>query len=144
MFLEILAGVPQGSILGPVLFNIFLNDFVDIFTKTEPHNFADDNTLSAFSENLRDLVEKLECDSDKAIKWFIDNHMIANPDKFKAIILYKDRRDTSGTKLTINNAEILSEKDATLLGIDIDNKLSFDNYISQMCKQAATILNALK
>ena len=70
--------------------------------------------------------------------------MIANPDKFKAIILYNDRRDTSGTKLTINNAEILSEKEVTLLGIDIDNKLSFDNYISQMCKQAANILNALK
>ena len=144
MFLEILAGVPQGSILGPVLFNIFLNDFVDIFKETEPHNFADDNTLSAFSDNLSSLVEKLECDSDKAIKWFTDNHMIANPDKFKAIILYKDRRDTSGIKLTINNAEILSEKDVTLLGIDIDNKLSFDDYISMVCKKSANILNALK
>ena len=61
--------------------------------------------------------------------------MIANPDKFKAIIIYKDRRDMSGTKLTINNAEILPEKEVTLLGIDIDNRLSFDDYISTICKK---------
>ena len=144
MFLEILAGVPQGSILGPVLFNIFLNDFIDIFKETEPHNFADDNTLSAFANNLNTLIEKLEGDSGKAIKWFTDNHMIANPDKFKVIVLYKDRRDTSGTKFNINNANILSEKEVTLLGIDIDNRLSFDNYLSNICKKASNILNALK
>ena len=144
MMLEILAGVPQGSILGPVLFNIFINDFIDIFKETEPHNFADDNTLSAFSSNLDSLVEKLEGDSDKAITWFTNNHMIANPDKFKAIIIYKDRRDTSGIKLNINNSEIFSEKQVTLLGIDIDNKLSFEDYISIICKKASNILNALK
>ena len=70
--------------------------------------------------------------------------MIANPDKFKAIVIYKDRRDTSGTKLNINDAEIVSEKEVTLLGIDIDNKLSFDNYLSKICKQASNIFNALK
>ena len=144
MFLEILAGVPQGSILGPVLFNIFINDFIDIFKKTDPYNFADDNTLSAFSDNLSSLIEKLEHDSDKAIKWFVNNHMIANPDKFKAIVIYKDRRDTSGIKLNINNAEILSEKDVTFLGIDTANKLSFDKYISEICSKSSNILNALK
>ena len=144
MFLEILAGVPQGSILGPVLFNIFLNDFIDIFKNTDPNNFADDNTLSAFANNLNNLIEKLESDSDKAIEWFTDNHMIANPDKFKAIIVQKDRRDTSGIKLNINNTEIFSEKEVDLLGIAIDNKLSFDPYISKTCKKASNILNALK
>ena len=70
--------------------------------------------------------------------------MIANPDKFKAIIIQKDRKDTSGIKLNINNTEILSEREVTLLGIDIDNRLSFDGYLSKICKQASNILNALK
>ena len=143
-FLEIQAGVPQGSILGPVLFNIFINDFIDIFKNTEPHNFADDNTLSTSADSLDILIKKLETDSDVAIKWFGKNHMIANPDKFKAIIIQKDRKDTSGIKLNINNTEILSEREVTLLGIDIDNRLSFDGYLSKICKQASNILNALK
>jgi hypothetical protein len=100
--------------------------------------------LSTSADSLDILIKKLETDSDVAIKWFKENHMIANPDKFKAIIIQKDRKDTSGIKLNINNTEILSEKEVTLLGIEIDNRLSFDGYLSKICKQASNILNALK
>ena len=144
MFLEILAGVPQGSILGPILFNIFLNDIIEIFKNTNVKNFADDNTLSSHAKNLECLIKNLEIDSDIAINWFTDNHMIANPDKFKAIVITKNGQDTTGTKLKINNEVIDSSSEVTLLGVVIDNKLSFVPHISKMCKSASSILNALK
>jgi hypothetical protein len=142
--LDIIAGVPQGSILGPILFNIFLNDIIEIFESTKPANFADDNTLSSHATSIERLIQNLENDSEKAINWFIENHMIANPDKFKAIIIHKNGQDTTGIPLRINDQEIQSSKEVNLLGICIDNKLSFDSHISAICQTAAKILNSLK
>ena len=143
-FLEILAGVPQGSILGPILFNIFINDFVDIFENADIHNFADDNTLSAHSRATEEVVKCLEDESIVAIDWFTDNHMIANPGKFKAIIIKKDGSDTTGTELFINNNTVHSSSDVVLLGLTIDNKLNFKMHISGLCRKAAGNINALK
>ena len=143
-YMDVLAGVPQGSILGPVIFNIFLNDMSNIFEKCNLNNFADDNTLDDHASNVPDLVNSLENDSQRAIDWFKMNHMIANPDKFKAIIIEKSGRDTSGIELNINNEIIRTLKEVTLLGIIIDNKLSFSIHISKICKMAANQLNSIK
>ena len=67
---EIISGVPQGSILGPVYFNLSINDLFFFIEKASMHNFADDNTLSAWGETVSKLIDTLESESNIAIDWF--------------------------------------------------------------------------
>ena len=88
-FNDIISGVPSGSVVGPILFNAFFNDF--FYATCHIHNFADDNTLSSFAKTFDKLKEILESESECAIEWFTRNGMFVNPDKFKAFVIDKKR-----------------------------------------------------
>ena len=83
--MKIISGAPQVSIVDPTLYNAFLSDFFYTIRKAFAHNFTDGDTLNVFAKTIHELVHSLKLGSKTAIKWFSENKMIVNPDKFKAI-----------------------------------------------------------
>ena len=94
-FQNVFSGVPQGSIVSPTLFNCFFNDFFSFSDKASVHNCADDNSLSAFESNIKNLKSILGSESKKAIAWFQANKMIAYPSKFQGIIIDQKKETKS-------------------------------------------------
>ena len=101
-----ISGVPQGCILGPILFNLFINDLYYFINVENLHNFADDNMLTDQAESLIALVQKLQILGEQAMDWMKENHMIANPSKFHTILF---STDTAGIPIKIKDQEIVSK-----------------------------------
>ena len=138
---ELKVGVPQGSVLGPILFNIYLNDLLWTIEDSDVCNFADDTTLYACDKELARVKEKLELSSKVAIEWFKINYMKLNSDKCKFIICGKKDHSES---IMVGGSEIKEESCVKLLGIYIDNKLNFDFHISKIVKKANSKIAVIK
>ena len=140
---DIIKGVPQGSILGPLLFNIFINDLFHFVNKCNLYNYADDNTLSKSDKSLDQVIAALHDDSRSLINWFKSNKMQANPEKFQALSV-GNKTHNENIVFNLDGIKISAEDEVKLLGITIDFKLSFNTHISNICKKAARQLNVLK
>ena len=85
-FNKTISGVPQGSIVGLILFDCFFNDFYYFIKNPNVHSFTDDNTLTTFAQNVGTLKSVLESESKIVIDWFETSKMIVNPGKFQSIL----------------------------------------------------------
>lgn len=136
-------GVPQGSILGPLLFNIFINDLLYLEVNSKIYNYADDNTLSFTHTDIKEIHIKLKADCLKVMNWFQINNMKANADKFQVMFLYKKDSEIIPS-LEIGDCSIQASSSIKILGIEIDDKLNYDIQANDTCNQASKQVNALK
>ena len=126
---ERISGVPQGSILGPLFFNIHLCDLFFIIEKFDIANFADDNTPYVTGENISSVVKLLEEVACATFQWFKDNEMKANADTCH-LLLYTSNELT----VKINEVQIKKSQSENLLGIIIDNDLKFEDHLNNICR----------
>ena len=139
---EIVRGVPQDSILGPLLFSIFNNDLFLFIEKTNICNFADENTIYSCNNNLQTILKNLKHDMVNVLKWFKVNSMKVNPQKFQFMILGKSTRQT--IILNINNIKIRESQNVELLGLTIDNRLTIKDHINMLCRRTSYKIHALR
>ena len=137
---EIFTGVPQGSILGPLLFNIYINDIFLFVDEAFLSNYADDTVLYSIHKNHISNQSVLKQHFICLQKLFYENYMVLNPGKCCYM--------TFGSKFNNNDlledgTTIPSVEEHVVLGITIDSHLNFYSHLKQLCKKVVNKLNAL-
>ena len=124
-------GVPQGPILGPLLFNIHLCDLFYFLDNLDISSYADDTTLCTVKENKESVLNAFETSLQKLFKWFKNNFMKANSDRSHLLLIFNE-----SFTLVIDGSSIETNIKKVLLGIKIDKDLKFDNHVNSLCKKA--------
>ena len=133
-------GVPQGSVLGPLLFNIYLNDFFMFVKDAQICNYADDTTIYACDSNIEGVIATLESDALKIAEWFPNSCMKLNEDKHHLMVFGDKSNDVS---LSIGRITIKESTEKKLLGVILDKRLCFKQQIKFICEKAGQKLHAL-
>ena len=131
-WLQIIFGVPEGSIFGPLLFNIFLADLFLNVDDIKTDSYEHDYKTYVSGKDIEKVIQSLEKTSKIVFKWFSDNLVKSNAGKCHLL-------ESTSNKINIrtDNFDISNSKREKLLGIKFDHKLTFDNHISELCKNAS-------
>ncbi len=122
--------------MDPFIYNIFSNDLLLHVTRNI-YNYADDNTASAWDKTVDDLNNKLTAVSCLVLQWLTEHYMQANALKFQYILFRSYDNFPDNNVLHIQNGvDLKAECWVTVLGVDFDQSLSFNDHISRICKKA--------
>ena len=124
--------------MGPILLNIFLSDLFLVVKDVNFASYADDNTIYQSGRNANDVINDLQLSAEKLFRWFSDNQMKGNTDKCHLIMSINNTPE-----LKVGDSLIKTSTCEKLLGVKINNKLTFDNRVVNLCKKASNKLRAL-
>lgn len=140
-------GVPQGSILGPLLFLIYINDLPGCLQHVKPHMYADDTILSAASTSTVELQDKINIDLSHIKNWLLANKLSLNVTKTEYIFFGTDFKLSNLGKVLpvmIGEKEIKRVETTKHLGVHLDENLKWNEHIDKLCAKVSRAVNGLK
>ena len=131
--LPINIGVPQGSILGPILFLIYINDLPNIFINCKCHLYADDTTIYCRAKTTHEAEKCLQSNLDRVSRWFQENQLVVNVSKSN-IMLIGSKASTSNSSIvtSLNGQNLTHVSNIKLLGLQIDSVLNWKLHIDSI------------
>ena len=132
-------GCPQGSSLGPLLWNLFQNDLPLHTQSANLFMYADDHQIYTQGGNIHQVTNLLKCEAQEVSNWYKDNLLEANAKKYQILAIESRTKTTSNSNaitLEIEGREITSTENLKILGVNIDDKLEFCDHID-ICKKVS-------
>ena len=139
LVVDLIGGTIQGSILGPLLYAIYVSPLFDMIRLT---NFADDNFVIRRNRYLEALIQDLKKDLETMTKWLKDSGLKVNESKTELCLFH--RLDSVPISLTLNDIEIFSKPSMNVLGILFDSKLQWSPQVNQCIKKSLKALHAIR
>ena len=142
---NILAGVPQGSILGPALFSLFVNDLPDIIRNSICSMYADDTTIYVTGNSVEVISATLSHCLNSLTSWMYSNHLSLNLTKTKSMLIHSSRKtNLPPLTLSINNTPIEQVTKFKLLGLLITDTLNWNEHISHIVTKVSRHIHLLR
>ena len=141
-------GVPQGSILGPLFFLLYINDLPQCLNKTKPRLFADDTNLTASGDSITDLETAVNSDLENLRKWLIANKLSLNVAKTEFMLIGSKtmikKNSDSRLNVFIENKQIKQVSECKTLGVIVDRHLSWKSNSENICKKITAGISAIR